>query len=66
MLFSGLLLLYQFICIDELFKELGKKYVNSDFIKELEPEYFAKNSRNGSFQLEESDLKNKKRKKKCC
>jgi len=56
----------QNICIDELFKELGKKYVNSDFIKELEPEYFAKNSRNGSFQLEESDLKNKKRKKKCC
>ena len=51
-------------CIDELFKELGKKYVESDFIKELGQEYFDKNSRNGSFQLDENDTK--KVKKKCC
>ena len=51
-------------CIDELFKELGKKYVESDFIKELGQEYFDKNSRNGSFQLDESHMK--KRRKKCC
>jgi len=62
MLFSGLLLLYQFICIDELFKELGKKYINSDFINELGPEYYSRNSRNGSFQLEENNTKKKKRK----
>ena len=50
-------------CIDELFKELGKKYVESDFIKELGQEYFEK-KRNGSFHLDENGTK--KRKKKCC
>ena len=50
-------------CIDELFKELGKKYVESDFIKELGQEYFEK-KRTGSFHLDENGTK--KRKKKCC
>ena len=53
----------QNICIDELFKELGKKYINSDFINELGPEYYSRNIRNGSFQLEEN---NKKKKRKLC
>ena len=52
----------QNICIDELFKELGKKYINSDFINELGSEYYSRNSRNGSFQLEENNTKKKKRK----
>ena len=54
----------QNVCIDELFKELGKEYVKSDFMKEFEQEYLDKNSRNGSFQLDENDTK--KVKKKCC
>ena len=52
-------------CIDELFKELGKKYVKSDFMKEIGPEYFDKESRNSSFHLEKNDNNNTK-KKKCC
>jgi small GTP-binding protein len=55
----------QNVCIDELFKELGKKFVKSDFIKDLGPEYFDKNSRNTSFQLD-SNINAKKTKRKCC
>ena len=51
--------------IEELFKELGKKYVKSDFMKEIGPEYFDKESRNSSFHLEKNDNNNTK-KKKCC
>ena len=52
-------------CIDELFKELGNKFVKSDFMKEIGPEYFDKESRNSSFHLERDDNNNTK-KKKCC
>lgn len=52
-------------CIDELFKELGKKFVKSDFIKDIGPEYFDKESRNSSFHLERNEINNTK-KKKCC
>ena len=52
-------------CIDELFKELGKLYVKSDFMKEVGPEYFDKESRNSSFHLDKIDINNTK-KKKCC
>ena len=52
-------------CIDELFKELGNKFVKSDFLKEIGPEYFDKESRNSSFHLERDDNNNSK-KKKCC
>ena len=54
----------QNICIDELFRELGKKYIESDFMKEFGQEYFNNNRRNGSFQLDEKEMKKKKRK--CC
>ena len=54
----------QNVSIDELFKELGKEFVKSNFMKEFEQEYLDKNSRNGSFQLDENDTK--KVKKKCC
>ena len=54
----------QNMCIDELFKELGKKYIESDFMKEIGQEYFEKSGRNGSFQLDEKETK--KVKKKCC
>ena len=55
----------QNVCIDELFKEFGKKFVNSDFIKEVGPEYFDKNSRSESFQLD-NNINSKNAKKKCC
>ena len=51
-------------CIEELFKELGENFVKSDFMKEIGPEYFGKNSRNNSFQLE--NIEKEKPKKKCC
>ena len=53
----------QNFCIDELFKELGKKYLTSDFMKELGQDYFGKNNSHDSFKLVEDK---KKRKKKCC
>lgn len=49
------------ICIDELFKELGDKFVNSNFMLEVGSEYFQ--SRNDSFIINNED--NKKRKG-CC
>ena len=55
----------QNVCIDELFKELGQRFINSNFMKEFGPEYFDKNSRNTSFQLD-SNINAKKTKRKCC
>ena len=49
-------------CIDELFKELGDKFVNSNFMLEYGPEYFQ--SRNDSFKIENDD--DNKKKKGCC
>ena len=54
----------QNVCIDELFKELGEKFISSDFMKEFGPEYFAK-SRVQSFQLGENKNRDNK-KKRCC
>ena len=49
-------------CIDELFKELGDKFVSSNFMLEVGPEYFQ--SRNDSFKIENDD--DNKKKKGCC
>ena len=49
-------------CIDELFKELGDKFVNSNFMLEYGPEYFQ--SRNDSFKIDNDD--DTKKKKGCC
>ena len=51
------------VCIDELFKELGDKFVNSSFMLELGSEYFQ--SRNDSFKIDNDEDDNKK-KKGCC
>ena len=49
-------------CIDELFKELGDKFVSSNFMLEVGPEYFQ--SINDSFKIENDD--DNKKKKGCC
>ena len=51
-------------CIEELFRELGEKFLDSDFMKNLDPEYLGQNERRNSFQLNKN-IKNKN-KKKCC
>ena len=51
------------VCIDELFKELGGKFVNSSFMLELGSEYFQ--SRNDSFKID-NDEDDNKQKKGCC
>lgn len=51
-------------CIEELFRELGEKFLDSDFMKNVDPEYLGKNERRNSFQLN-NNIKNKN-KKKCC
>lgn len=51
-------------CIAELFRELGEKFLDSDFMKNLDPEYLGQNERRNSFQLN-NNIKNKN-KKKCC
>ena len=53
--------------IDELFKELGKKYVNSDFLKEIRESYSDNKEKEESFDEEEDEKKQfKKNKKRCC
>ena len=51
------------VCIDELFKELGEKFVNSSFMLEVGSEFFE--SRNNSFKIDEETIKAKKENK-CC
>ncbi len=51
-------------CIDELFKELGKKFVKSNFMLEIGSEYFT--SRNSSFQIDKKSEPKLKKGKICC
>ena len=55
----------QNVCIAELFKELGEKFVESDFMNELGPEFFEKKNGENNFKLDE-DLNKGKKRRKCC
>ena len=56
----------QNVCIAELFRELGERFIDSDFMKDVGSEYIGKNERRNSFQLGgDINIKNKN-KKKCC
>ena len=56
----------QNVCIAELFRKLGEKFIDSDFMKNVGPEYIGRNERRNSFQLgKDSNIRNKN-KTKCC
>ena len=56
----------QNVCIAELFRELGERFIDSDFMKDVGSEYIGKKERRNSFQLGgDINIKNKN-KKKCC
>ena len=52
--------------IEELFRELGERFVESPFMKQFEQDNLDKNSRNNSISLNEKTNNSEKRKKNCC
>ena len=57
----------QNFCIDDLFNELGERFLNSNFMLEIGEEYFERSNSYNSFKIKKNNhIKDKNKKKKCC
>ena len=56
----------QNFCIDDLFNELGERFLNSNFMLEIGEEYFERNNSYNSFKIKKNNHTNDKNKKKRC
>ena len=56
----------QNFCIDDLFNELGERFLNSNFMLEIGEEYFERSNSYNSFKIKKNNHTNDKNKKKRC